>query len=89
MEMNIGHVEVAFLTIFRASGKSSRDSHAITPIACPKRTKTLSGVGDGVVGDGGGGWVGGSWWWWVVVGGGGRGGGGGGWGWWWLWLWCW
>ena len=41
MKMNMGHCEVAWLTILRASGKSSRDSHAITPIAWPNRTKTL------------------------------------------------
>lgn len=41
MEMNMGHADVALPMIFRASGKSSRDSHAMTPIACPNRTKTL------------------------------------------------
>lgn len=41
MEMNMGQADVALPMIFRASGKSSRDSHAMTPIACPNRTKTL------------------------------------------------
>ena len=37
----MGQEAVAFATIFRASGKSSRDSQAITPTACPNRTNTL------------------------------------------------